>query len=60
MLAIAGIVIGLQLLVLYTPLSEFLDLDALSAVDLAVCALAGIGLLVLVEIVKAFHRASAR
>jgi Ca2+-transporting ATPase len=60
MLAIAGIVIALQLLVLYTPLSEFLDLDALSAADLAVCAAAGIGLLVLVEIVKAFHRASAR
>jgi Ca2+-transporting ATPase len=60
MLAIAGIVIALQLLVLYTPLSEFLDLDPLSAADLAVCAAAGVGLLVLVEIVKAFHRASAR
>mgnify|MGYP003701863031 CR=1 FL=1 len=60
MLAIAGIVIALQLLALYTPLSEFLDLDSLSAVDLAVCAAAGVGLLALVEIVKAFHRASAR
>ncbi len=60
MLAIAGVVIGLQLLVLYTPLSEFLDLDALSAADLAVCAAAGIGLLALVETVKAFHRAAAR
>ena len=60
MLAIAGVVIGLQLLALYTPLSEFLDLDALSAADLAVCAAAGVGLLVLVEIVKAFHRAAAR
>ena len=60
MLAIAGLVIVLQLLVLYTPLSEFLDLDALSPADLAVCAIAGIGLLVLVEAVKAFHRAGAR
>jgi Ca2+-transporting ATPase len=60
MLAIAGIVIALQLLALYTPLSEFLDLDALSAADLAVCAAAGVGLLALVEVVKAFHRASAR
>ena len=60
MLAIAGVVIGLQLLALYTPLSEFLDLDALGAVDLAVCAAAGVGLLALVEAVKAFHRAAAR
>ena len=59
MLAIAGGVIALQLLALYTPLSEFLDLDALSAADLAVCVAAGVGLLGLVEIVKAFHRASA-
>ena len=58
MLAIAGVVIGLQLLALYTPLSEFLDLDALSAADLAVCAAAGIGLLALVEAVKAVKRAS--
>jgi P-type Ca2+ transporter type 2C len=60
MLAIAGIVITLQLLALYTPLSRFLDLDPLGAADLAVCAAAGIGLLALVEAVKAFHRASAR
>ncbi len=58
MLAIAGVVIALQLLALYTPLSEFLDVDALSAADLAVCATAGIGLLALVEAVKAVKRAS--
>ena len=56
MLGIAGLVIALQLLVLYTPLSEFLDLDPLGGADLAVCAAAGIGLLVLVEAVKAIHR----
>jgi Ca2+-transporting ATPase len=56
MLGIAGVVIALQLLVLYTPLSEFLDLDPLSGADLAVCAAAGIGLLALVEAVKALHR----
>ncbi len=60
MLAIAGLVIVLQLLVLYTPLSEFLDLDPLGAADLAVCATAGIGLLALVEVVKAIHRSAAR
>ncbi len=56
MLAIAALVVALQLLVLYTPLSEFLDLDPLSAADLAICATAGLGLLALVETVKAFHR----
>jgi Ca2+-transporting ATPase len=60
MLAIAGIVISLQLLVLYTPLRGFLDLDPLSGADLAICAIAGIGLLVLVEAVKAFHRSASR
>jgi P-type Ca2+ transporter type 2C len=60
MLAIAGAVISLQLLAIYTPLREFLDLQALGAFDLAVCAAAGVGLLVLVETVKAVHRAGAR
>ena len=60
MLAIAGIVVGLQLLALYTPLNEFLDLDALGAVDLAVCAGAGLGLLALVEAVKAVSRRTSR
>ena len=60
MLGIAGLVIGLQLLALYTPLSEFLDLDPLSGADLVVCAAAGIGLLTLVEAVKAIHRSTSR
>jgi Ca2+-transporting ATPase len=58
MLAIAGAVIALQLLALYTPLREFLDLDALNAVDLVVCAAAGVGLLALAETVKGVKRAS--
>jgi Ca2+-transporting ATPase len=49
-------VITLQLLVLYTPLNEFLDLDPLNAQDLALCAGAGVGLLALVETVKAVQR----
>jgi len=60
MLAIAGVVVGLQLLALYTPLSEFLDIDALSVVDLAVCAAAGIGILALVETVKRVSRRTSR
>ena len=37
MLAIAALVVALQLAALYTPLNDFLDLDPLGAVDLAVC-----------------------
>ncbi len=60
MLGIAGLVATLQLLAVYTPLREFLDLQSLSAVDLAVCVAAGIGLLSLVEAVKWRHRVTAR
>jgi Ca2+-transporting ATPase len=56
MLWIAALVITLQLLVLYTPLNEFLDLDPLNALDLALCAIAGVGLLAIVETVKAIQR----
>jgi Ca2+-transporting ATPase len=56
MLWIAGLVVSLQLLVLYTPMNEFLDLDPLNAADLALCAAAGVGLLALVETVKAIQR----
>jgi Ca2+-transporting ATPase len=59
MLAIAGLVFVLQLLAVYSPLREFLDLQRLSALDLAICAVAGIGLLALVEAVKLRHRAAA-
>jgi Ca2+-transporting ATPase len=56
MLGIAAFVIVLQLLAVYTPLRDFLDLQTLSLVDLVVCASAGVGLLALVEVVKAVHR----
>jgi P-type Ca2+ transporter type 2C len=45
MLAIAGAVVALQLFAIYTPLRGFLDLEVLSAVDLMVCVVAGVGLL---------------
>jgi P-type Ca2+ transporter type 2C len=60
MLGIAALVAGLQLIAVYTPLREFLDLQVLSAGDLLVCATAGVGLLVLVEAVKWRHRAVRR
>jgi P-type Ca2+ transporter type 2C len=58
MLGIAGLVAVLQLLAIYTPLRALLDVQALSAVDLAVCVAAGIGLLGLVEAVKWRQRAT--
>jgi P-type Ca2+ transporter type 2C len=56
MLGIAAFVIGLQLVAVYTPLRSFLSLDVLSPEDLAVCAVAGIVMLGLIESVKAIHR----
>jgi hypothetical protein len=56
MLGIAALVVGLQILVLYTPLQSFLDLDALSPVDLAICAGLAVSLLAIIEAVKAVNR----
>ncbi|MEP1122414.1 MAG: cation-translocating P-type ATPase [Ilumatobacter sp.] len=56
LLAIAGFVTALQFLAIYTPLREFLDLETLGAVDIGICVAAGVALLVLLEIVKAFER----
>jgi Ca2+-transporting ATPase len=56
MLAIAGAVAALQLAALYTPLRSFLGLEPLPAVDLAVCIGMGVGLLVVLETVKAVRR----
>ncbi len=56
LLAIAGLVTALQLAAIYTPLRTFLDLEPLDVVDLAVCAGAGLGLLVVLEVVKARAR----
>ncbi len=59
MLGIAAGVIALQLAAVYTPLSEFLDLDTLSAVDISICALLGVGLLAVIETVKLVARRRA-
>jgi Ca2+-transporting ATPase len=49
-------VVGLQLIATYTPLRTFLDLEPLRAVDLALCAAAGVGLLILMEAAKLARR----
>ncbi|MGK0276069.1 MAG: Ca2+-transporting ATPase [Ilumatobacter sp.] len=56
MLAIAAVVVALQLAALYTPLNGFLDLDPLGAADLAICVGLGLALLVVLEINKYHHR----
>ena len=56
MLGIAAGVVTLQLAAVYTPLREFLDLDTLSAVDISICALLGVGLLAVIETVKLVTR----
>ena len=53
MLAIAGAVVGLQLVALYTPLNRFLDLDPLGIVDLAICVGLGVLLFAVLEAAKA-------
>jgi Ca2+-transporting ATPase len=59
MLAIAGVVVALQLAALYTPLSGFLDLDPLGAIDLAICFGFGVLLLAVLEAAKARPRRSS-
>jgi Ca2+-transporting ATPase len=59
MLGIAAGVVALQLAAVYTPLREFLDLDTLSPVDISICALLGVGLLVVIETVKLVARRRA-
>ncbi len=56
MLAIAGVVVGLQLVAIYTPLRDFLDLERLGLWDLLLCVGAGAVLLVAIETVKAVRR----
>ncbi|MEQ8839391.1 MAG: cation-translocating P-type ATPase [Acidimicrobiales bacterium] len=58
MLAIAGVVVALQLAALYTPLNDFLDLDPLGAADLGICIGLGAALLVVLEINKYLNRTS--
>ena len=56
MLGIAGAVVALQLLALYTPLNDFLDLEPLGAWDLLLCIGSGVLLLAVLETVKALGR----
>lgn len=56
MLGICTLVVGLQLLALYTPLNRFLDLEPLPAADLAISAALSAGLLVALEAQKAIRR----
>lgn len=49
MLAIATLVVGLQLAALYTPLSDFLDLAPLGLVDLTISIGLGLALLIVLE-----------
>jgi Ca2+-transporting ATPase len=56
MVTIASLVLGLQLLALYTPLNKFLDLEPLPAGDLALCGVLGVGLLALLEVQKTIRR----
>ncbi len=60
MLAIATVVIALQLVAIYTPLRDFLDLERLGIVDLVICTATGAALLVILEAVKLRHRRSSR
>ncbi len=56
MLGLGGVVIALQLVALYTPLNDFLDLEPLAAIDLALCVALGVALLVVLEAEKAWRR----
>ena len=56
MVAIAAIVLSLQLAALYTPLHDFLDLDPLALGDLAICFGLGALLLAVLEATKAKTR----
>jgi len=56
LLWIAALVLALQMAALYTPLGVFLRLEPLGAVDLLISTAAGVGLLVLIECVKAVDR----
>jgi Ca2+-transporting ATPase len=56
MVAIASFVALLQLAALYTPLSDFLKLDPLGMVDLAICIALGVALLLVLEVHKYLAR----
>ena len=57
MLGLAALVVTLQLLAIYTPLNDFLDLEPLRAIDLAICVALGLALYSMVELTKQRRRA---
>ncbi len=59
MLAIAGLVVALQLAAIYTPLREFLSLEPMGAIDIAICVAAGAVTLAALEAAKVRHRRMA-
>ncbi|MET0910893.1 MAG: cation-transporting P-type ATPase, partial [Ilumatobacteraceae bacterium] len=56
LLAVAAVVVGLQLVAIYSPLSGLLKLEPLTAIDLIVCVAFGAALLIGLEVVKAIER----
>lgn len=60
MVWIVGAVLALQMLAIYTPLSEFLKLEPLSGVDLVISFGLGLALLVLLELEKMGNRKKAK
>jgi hypothetical protein len=57
---IGGLVVGLHLAALYTPLRHLLGLEPLGAADLALCAALAGGLLAVLELAKARRRGARR
>ncbi len=59
MWGVIGLVVGLQLVALYTPLGVFLGLVPLTAVELLVCVGLGLALFLAIEVEKLFLRGRA-
>ena len=57
LVAIAGLVVGLHLTALYTPLRRYLDLQPLGMADLGLCVALAVALLAALEFTKARRRA---
>lgn len=56
LLAVAAVVVALQLVAVYSPLNGLLDLEPLTAIDLVVCVAFGVALLIALEVAKALER----
>jgi Ca2+-transporting ATPase len=59
LVTLGGVVVALQLLAVYTPLNEFLDLETLGLADLGLCLALGLGFLAVLEGEKALRRRAA-